>query len=100
MDLRMRLLLRRCDRPATTQRSVAKANPEFTSGATGSVCDETDSGRVLAHITGGKRRRGRAAALDGRCADHMARGPTSENVNEGTESTLSRAVDDDRRGNG
>jgi hypothetical protein len=39
------------DRLATTSRSVAKANPEFTSGATGSVCDETDIERVLPHIT-------------------------------------------------
>src|SRR6478609_7007923 len=45
------------DRLATTSRSVAKANPEFTSGATGSVCDETDIGRVLPHMTAGERRR-------------------------------------------
>ena len=42
------------DRLATTSRSVAKANPEFTSGATGSVCDDTDIARVLAHISEGK----------------------------------------------
>src|SRR6478609_1154774 len=42
------------DRLATISRSVAKANPEFTSGATGSVCDDTDTARVLAHISEGK----------------------------------------------
>src|SRR5690349_19857441 len=42
------------DRLATTSRSVAKANPEFTSAATGSACDETEIGRVLPHITAGE----------------------------------------------
>jgi hypothetical protein len=41
--------LRRYDRPATTARSAAKANPAFTRGATGRWCDVIDNRRVLAH---------------------------------------------------